>query len=95
MLDPCERCPEHKTCGGRSESSRKLPRDTTLKLSIYEKSKGETEEHYAIIINEVGLYSPKRTSGDACRVIQEMEWGGDKYLRLGYYVRNPDIKKWI
>jgi hypothetical protein len=65
-----------------------------LKLSVYEKEMGIKEEHYAIVTNEVNLYSPDRTSGDACRVIQKLGWGDIQYLRLGYYVRNPETKKW-
>lgn len=34
------------------------------------------------------------SSGDARRVIQELIGEDEKYLRLGYYVRNPDKDTW-
>jgi len=43
---------------------------------------------------EVGLFSKDTSSARACRVIQELTWVNEKYLRLGYYVRNPDKRTW-
>ena len=93
-VDPCSRCEDLNRCGGRPQHSRILPKGSKLGLSVYEKRVGEKGYHPAQIVNEVGLYVPDVYSGDACRVLQEYELEGEKLLRLGYYIRNPDDKKW-
>lgn len=93
-FDPCLQCPDYTSCGGRSLESRLLPKRSEMKLSEYEKQIGKTEPHQASIVNEVGVFSGDRSSGDACRVLQEYELDGYKYIRLGYYVRNPLENRW-
>jgi hypothetical protein len=90
-MNACEICPDKKKCPKREAE---LPRSTKLSLSKYEESHGNTKPHYLTLEKEVGLYSGNTSSGDACRVIQELTWGDGKYLRLGYYVRNPDKGTW-
>ena len=96
--DPCKNCPDYgqskKECPGRTESSRILPKKSRLKRSVYEQDQGLTKPHSARVIDEVGLFLPERTSGDVCHVIQKLEWDEEHYLRLAYYVRNPEKNKW-
>jgi hypothetical protein len=92
-MNACEICPDSKKCPRRSNSE--IPRSSRLKRSVYEKSHGKITPHHLIVKKEVGLYSGHTSSGDACRIIQEVTWGSGKpYLRFGYYVWNPDKGTW-
>jgi hypothetical protein len=90
-MGTCDNCCHVKECGGRSSD---LPRETTLQVSKCEENRGEKKPHHLTSTREIGIYSPGGESGDGCRVIQELVWGDQRYLRLGYYIRNPDKDTW-
>lgn len=91
----CDGCPDKGKCHTRSSV---IPRETTLRLSKREEALGEKKPHYLMITKEVGLFFEKGASGDGCRTIQELmgegDWSGERYLRLGYYVYNPEKGTW-
>lgn len=89
MEDPCKECRDFGKCGGRPKNSRSLPRRAKHGPSEYEKANGLKQSHKGSVISEVGVYLHRGTSGDACKLIQLLEIYGGKYLRFGYYIRNP------
>ena len=71
-----------------------LPRQASHGLSEYEKTIGLKESHKGIVVDEVGFYLHRGTSGDACKLIQLLQIYGGKYIRFGYYIRNPITGYW-
>lgn len=92
--DPCSECEDIKKCGGRPQNSRLLPRSASYGLSEYEKASGLKQSHKGLVVNEVGVYLHRGTSGDACKLIQLLQIYEGRYLRFGYYIRNPKTGSW-
>lgn len=94
LKDPCVECEDFERCGGRPQNSRLLPKRVRHGLSEYEKARGVKEPHRGAVVNEVGIYLHRGTSGDACKLIQLLRIYGRKHLRFGYYIRNPKTGDW-